>query len=149
MEAISTEKQASTLYEIGFLLHLSSSSELIKDALTKAKADIVKEGPVRAITLAYPVEKQAKAEFGYIHFRLEDPQDTANISEALRFNNEVLRTLIVRLPEQSMVRSAKGRKNTLRTKSGESAEEKKEERVRNLDSLSNEALEEKLEELVQ
>lgn len=148
MEETTTESK-NVLYEIGFLLKLSTTAEPITKALSASGAELVKEAPLKSISLAYPIKKQEKAEFGYIHFRLSRPEALQEISEALRFEKDVLRSLVVSLPEKKMKEALRPKRAHSARAKAETPEAPKEEGIQNLDSLSNEALEEKLEELVQ
>lgn len=124
------EKEIKTnTYEISFLVNAAEDSEVIKKHLAAGRAEILNEGPVSSIRLAYPIKKQETAFFGYIHFKM-DAKEIASLNYALGLDPKVLRFLIVTpIPQKPKPR-------TDAVKPPRKAASAKD--------LSNEALEEKL-----
>jgi len=125
------------LYELAFLLKDSSSEKVVLDLLAQHKAVVTNQSQVNSIKLAYPIKKQVSAYFGYINFEA-DPADMKSLSETLKLNPEVLRFLVIAmLPiKKSDGEKSEGRKST------------KPEIANTKSVLSNEDLEEKLEEIL-
>jgi ribosomal protein S6 len=122
-------------YEVGFLLKDPISEKTVLDLLSQHKATVINKSPAKPIKLAYPIKKHVSAYFEYINFEA-DPSEVKSFSDSLKHNNEILRYLVV-------------------TVSGKKAEEKTEikksaklETSSSNSMLSNEALEEKLEEIL-
>ncbi|MCL5017340.1 MAG: 30S ribosomal protein S6 [Patescibacteria group bacterium] len=124
-------------YEISFLLKDPASDKSILDLLAKHNASEIKQSSVNPIKLAYPIKKHVSAYFGYINF-VADPADIKEMSDSLRLNGEVIRFLVV---------TAAAVDNK---KSEERTEQRKAVRAESSSSkaLTNEALEEKLEEIL-
>ena len=123
------------LYELSFLLKDPASEKVVLDLLGQHKAAIMNQSQVNSIKLAYPIKKHLSAYFGFINFEA-DPADMKNLSEALRFNAEVLRFLII---ATISIKKSEGDRSEGRKTKSEAVSGK---------LLSNEALEEKLEEIL-
>lgn len=123
------DKKVNT-YEISFLTNLPEDAELVKKHLAKQKVEIVTEGPVSQIKLAYPVKKQTSAYFGYIHFKAE-AGTIAGLNYDLGLDKNVLRFLIITPPAEKPKPRLESPRPTTKKASG-------------ANDLSNEALEAKL-----
>ncbi|PIR87357.1 MAG: hypothetical protein COU11_00825 [Candidatus Harrisonbacteria bacterium CG10_big_fil_rev_8_21_14_0_10_49_15] len=138
-------------YEYAFLLKIGTDVADLKAILTKHGAQIVSEGPIVDLQLAYPIAKQGTAQFGYFGITLdqasgEDPmQDPLqDIARETELSENVLRTLVVKPPKAPKQKERKA-ESKLRRK------DEKEEmipKVDRMDNLSNEKLEETLEEIL-
>jgi len=126
------------IYEIAFLLKDPASEKVILDLLSENKAVISNQSPINSIKLAYPIKKHTSAYFGYINFEA-DPTNIKSVSETLNLNPEVLRFLIITSPVISK-----------KSESDKYSEAKKSSKLEsgNGTVLTNEALEEKLEEIL-
>ena len=138
-------KEKSITYELAYLLRLGETETSIEASLQDAGAAITLKGPVNQIQLAYPIKKQASALFGFFQFQLPAGEAVKTISKALQLKDGVLRFLFVKLPKQKPA--------PLERKSPAAAPvpEKKTPiipAVTSIDSLSNEKLEETLEEIL-
>lgn len=127
------EKDTQKEYEISFLLTSSEAEKSIDEVLTKNLAEVFNRKPVVEIPLAYPIKKHSTAYFGFYHFR-SNPGNVEKIDAALRLTKDVLRFLVVTPPAQSAAPQATSRPTIIRKQSEV--------------ALSNEALEEKLEEIL-
>jgi hypothetical protein len=59
-----------TVYELAYVLKVGESDAALKAVLAKNGATVIKEQPLSQIQLAYPIEKQGIALFGYQHLTL-------------------------------------------------------------------------------
>ena len=124
------EDQKINNYEISFLLNASEDVGAIKSLLSDLKAEIITEGPVLEIQLAYPILKKVSAYFGYIHFKLPT-LSIQKINDTLGLNKNIVRFLIITpIPAKPIPRRMETSSRPV--KKGAS------------NDLSNEALEEKL-----
>ncbi|TSC95980.1 MAG: 30S ribosomal protein S6 [Parcubacteria group bacterium Athens0714_26] len=124
------------LYEIAFILMDPSESVAIINLLSQYKATIVHKAEPVDIRLSYPIKKHSAAYFGYIQFKV-NAEDIIKIKESLKLNQSILRFLIINLlskKEQPERRIES--KNSFRP----------ENPVQTV--LTNEALEERLEEIL-
>lgn len=129
-------------YEIAFLTRDEGGSGEIAKSLERAGAEITFPGPVEKINLTYAIRKETSACFGYLHFRLA-PECLTALDRDLLMNPVVLRFLIVSPPfvkaKPKMAPKAKAR----------ALPHQPIERNREPLPLSNEALERKIEEILQ
>ncbi len=132
-------------YEIGFLVPSEESAPELVAMLKRYEADITNEGTLKRIRLAYPIKKETSAVFGYFHFKAE-PEKAKALEQDLRTNSMVIRSIIVRLPKPSKKGSGSGEGKSARP-SATAARPATEQKV--APSLSNEALEKKIEEILQ
>jgi len=139
-------------YEIGYLAKEEEGKKETEQLLNSYKADILNEGKISKITLAYPIKKEKSAYFGFMWFAVE-PEMIKEIKEKLKLNNKILRSLIITPPIQprdkktvirpkEMIRPLKPKTRVLEDVQVRS---KKEERPEIID---NELLEKKLEEIL-
>lgn len=133
-------------YEIGFIAREKKGAENVLSILKTNGAEILLEGPVERIPLAYAIKKELFAEFGFIHFRVV-PASIRPIREALTLDPLVLRSLIITPPFQKARPRFESRKPALTARPPE-PETRREHEVAPL-PLSNEALEKKIEEILQ
>lgn len=127
-----------TIYELGYLLKNDLENKAVLEELSKVSAEIVHSSDAKSLKLAYEIEKQESAQFGYIHFKLPDATKISELTDALNMQSDVLRFIIIKLP----VIKAPSKKKADKEK------EKLEKSPEQFGELSNEKLEEKLEEFV-
>lgn len=126
-------------YEISYLLKTEEAAKNVLEFLKSQGADITVEGPVNKITLAYKIKNETSAYFGYAHFTAS-PAIIKPVSDALKMKPEILRTLIITPPfVKNRERRVMGRPRPQRPVS---LAEKPSA------PLSNEALEKKIEEIL-
>ncbi len=130
-------------YEIGFLATEETGAQAVLKALNQHKAEILLEGPVEKIALAYPINRQTSAYFGYIHFRTS-PSEMPGLRKDLDIQSLVLRSLIITPP---FVKPKPRWETKARMKPTTSAAVTP-ELAPSTAPLSNEALEKKIEEIL-
>jgi len=134
-------------YEIGFVLKTENAPYIMQSLISRGFV-ILTENPLEKIQLAYPINKESYAYFGYSHFE-GDPAAIKSLKEDFRLNPEVLRYLIITPPfvkkpawrKPASARTSEETRFTLPAQAGPSAG--KAESI-----LTNEALEKKIKELV-
>lgn len=135
------ESQDTKEYEISFLIKEEKDVEEILRAIGRLGAEIVFQGPVEKISLLYPIKKETSAYFGYCHFSLI-PEKLASLSQELRANQIIIRFLIVSPP---FVKVKARSSPKIKSRGPQPIVERKKEPS----PLSNEALEKKIEEILQ
>jgi len=127
-------------YEISFLVREEEDVQVVIKHLSAISADIVNEGPITRIRLAYPIEKENEAYFGFIHFTA-DPALCSRLTNELEIDPKVIRSLIVTPPfERQAARRRDGR-------DGRRERRDEKEPLVTQNEVSNAMLEEKLEEI--
>ena len=129
-------------YEIGFIAKDETGVQKISEVLKRFGADVFFAGPVAKIALAYKINKEPQGFFGFFHFSIE-PQRIKEIDHELKVDSSVLRVLIIHPPFLKQKKESRGRM-TYAPKPEVSLESKP-----TSGHLSNEALEKKLEEILQ
>ncbi|MBI3046309.1 MAG: 30S ribosomal protein S6 [Candidatus Harrisonbacteria bacterium] len=131
-------------YEIAILAKMPEVSA-VTDILNQYRAEIFYQSPVTEVRLAYPIKKQRQAYFGFFQFRAE-PEAVEKIQQALKLNSSILRFLAVSSP---IKKSEKLQRPAAEIKYSRSKPEPAAaESVPLGGILTNEALEEKLEEIL-
>lgn len=124
-------------YELSYLISDAAEAERISEVLTAHGSDISVKGQAVNVRLAYPIKKQLSAWFGFVYFRAL-PEVAEKISEALKVQPSVLRFLLTASPKETL--SYEARKPRV--------PEPKPEAAVIQPALTNEALEQKLEEIL-
>lgn len=120
--------------EAGF----SAASTLIK----QHQFEILFESSIKKISLAYEIEKESEAFFGYFHIS-GNPENIKALNHDLKTSKKVLRFLILTPPfvkSKAIPTSPTKPKNRVASKSEKVSPDK---------TLTNEALEKKIEEILQ
>ena len=125
------EKETKKDYEIAFILSKAEAAKSLADVLVAQGAEITYQSPVKETALAYPVKKYSSAQFGFNHFQA-DGEAIAKIKAALTLTQDVLRFIIITPP----------------VKMASATSQQKPERKATAPIVSNEALSEKLEEIL-
>src|SRR3989344_445762 len=133
-------------YEIGFLASDEGGAQAVLEALKRRGAEILLEGPVEKITLAYAVKHQTSAYFGYMHFRVA-PDAVRVISDDAKGHTTILRSLVVTPPLMKPKPRWDGSKLRQRAPIG-AAPQQAPEAPKGPMPLSNEALEKQIEEIL-
>ncbi len=134
-------------YEVSFLVRNEDGVASIIKHLTLSGAEILNEGELKEIELAYPIEKDKIAYFGFLHCNI--PQESMDgIHNGLKLDSNVIRMLIISAPtnkeKQDKFMRAKNVARTSRiTGDREFTQRPKKDTV-----ISNDLLEEKLEEIL-
>jgi len=144
------EKQENNkmLYELAYLLPIGKDDADLKVILAKYGFSIVRAAGAKEIKLAYTIEKQDVANFGYYVLELDKEAEgyaeaIDKATQALNLEKDVLRFLFMKYEE---VKKREPMSDSDKAKRG-----KKEEimpAVDRMDSISNEKLEETLEEIL-
>jgi ribosomal protein S6 len=121
-------------YEISYLLNPNEGTDLMSNLLKDMGLEIINDGGVTEIRLAYPIKKETRANFGYLHFGAE-PEVVNKLRDSLQLNVNVLRFLIVTPPFVKI--QSRREEGNYRVKPAEEARPE----------ISNSSLEEKLEEI--
>ncbi|MFH1347021.1 MAG: 30S ribosomal protein S6 [Spirochaetota bacterium] len=142
-------------YEIGFLLKSEDDRKIIFGAIERAGFNLLNEGQISNIKLAYPIKKQNFAQFGYAFFSAEPgkveefKKDLSMLPGVLRLT--VFTNSVVKIKEDE----AHAEKAYFENKKPAEAQETqpiKERRPaaksQRIETLSNEDLEKKLEEIL-
>lgn len=142
-------------YEIGFLLKSEDKRPEIKKILEGRKAEITEEGAVTGIKLAYPIKKENFAYFGYVRF-LAEPSAVKEIDEEIKQNPALLRHLIVIYPAKKISKIRKERRSFAAKESSikklsdaQTGAAPVFKKPRKTETLTNEDLEKKLEEILE
>lgn len=130
-------------YEISFLLRQEQNIEILMAALKRVGAEIINEGRISEIKLAYPIKKVKSALFGYLIF--EAPLSCLkNLRSALNLDKNVLRFLIVAPPLAKFTNQPFRKESEVDTK--EKIINREQPGLNN--QVSNEELNKKLEEML-
>lgn len=127
-------------YEISFILKSDNTAPITR-ILNGCGLSVVREEPLVKIKLSYPIKKETQAYFGYVIFSGR-PETISEASKDLRLDSEVLRFLIVS-PPAGKISGPSLRPEIPRRSPGRKVSH---DRGR---IVSNEALEKKLEEILQ
>ncbi|MBI2036915.1 MAG: 30S ribosomal protein S6 [Candidatus Liptonbacteria bacterium] len=154
------EENVKKEYELAFLTRGEEHVLGVIAMLKKGGAEITSQGTLVRQRLAYPIKKETQAVLGSLNFRL-DPEAIAGLDHELRFDPHVLRFLMVTPPiakpqgimyERRMAPASKPEGLSAGRQDGQArprpAEPKKAEPAPAA-ALSNEALEKRLEEILQ
>lgn len=128
-------------YEIAFLVKNQNGGSVMENLLRQHGAEVSLKGPLAETRLAFPIKKFSQAHFGYFHF-IADAGSVEKIVHDSNLNTEILRTLIVtppigKLPSGRPARSEKSAKKSETAAPAATG-----------GMLTNEALEERLEEIL-
>ncbi len=144
-------------YEISFLSVGESGGDEISRLLESSGAIISVSSAANRIKLAYPIEKEVFAYFGYVIFSV-DPENIKKIKEGIKFMKGILRTMIIVNPIVALRSEAPSEgvaqpEASAETEKGETSSSVSEEvsrpkKTRPVSDLSNEELEKKLEEIL-
>lgn len=128
-------------YEIAYLAKSQNGQAVMENVLNQHGCNVTLRGPLAETHLAYPIKKLNQAYFGYFHF-LAMPDQIEKMNFDAKINPEILRVLTVVLSgkKEQPVRSERPEKSAKKTESPVPAT------VGGI--MTNEALEEKLEEIL-
>lgn len=125
-------------YEVAFLVKSPNEEGVIADLINQHKGNILHKSPLKETKLAYPIKKHSSVYFGYVQFELL-PADLEKLSQSLKLNSAILRYLTVIVPAV---------KNSLERKFVDKEKKEAPSIAVSRPILTNEALEEKLEEIL-
>ena len=133
-------------YEISYLVKEEDSSG-IQSILEKNQAVVEDESSLQKTQTAYAIKKQPLSYMGSLRFQAE-PESLPQIETALKLDNNLLRHLIIKVTKKQK----KGRGVSAPSASREKPELRRAEptvRPEREEILTNEALEKKIEEIMQ
>lgn len=128
-------------YEIAFLISSEEDLPVLMKYLSSYQAEILGEGPITRIRLAYTIKKHDEAYFSFLQFKLP-PESVIKLADALKLDPKIIRFIIV-----SVIPKKKRIGEPRRVESRPRLEEKPVEEAPEVE-ISNEALEKKLEEIL-
>ncbi len=135
-------------YEISFVVANQEAGDDIKTILNQYGGEVFYSSPVAEIRLAYPIKKTSHAYFGFLHFR-SSPEVVEKVTQSLKLKPAVLRTLLVTPPISKGGKPQRSpRKEMKDQKIGAGADLATVAPSKSGGVLTNEALEEKLEEIL-
>ncbi|MEK7553158.1 MAG: 30S ribosomal protein S6 [Patescibacteria group bacterium] len=135
-------------YEIGFLAKEEGFKEKLIKLVEDFGGEVIDNGGMSRIKLAYPIKKETSAFFGYFYFSCQ-AEMIKKISENLKLNSEILRHIIISTPViQQAIQSAPKRPPRRVFSSEIPAAIAMPRKPKPQPVLSNEALEKKLEEIL-
>ncbi len=141
-------------YELGVLVANEDDVAPVMTALRGHNGEVSVEPRAKRLTLAYEIKKHKEAVFAYCTFKAV-PTDVKNLEQDLRTKNDIIRFLIVKTPKPDLAAerrtftpaesATQRRTRTMRPGVAPSADAKPAAPK----PLSNEALEKKIEEILQ
>ncbi len=141
-----TNKTEKKEYEIAFFVKNKGGESAIETLLKQHESDVVFRGPVVETHLAYPIRKIHQGQFGYMHFAAMPDQIEKIVHEA-NLNQEILRVLVTTPPVgKGTASNRKNRKERTGRAAKKPADAVSPAIIGGI--LTNEALEEKLEEIL-
>jgi ribosomal protein S6 len=130
-------------YELAFLVKEEEDSREVLKLISQHKMGIRSDGPIKKIDLAYPIKHHRQAFFGY--FRIfGEPAGAKLLEQDLRSNKVIIRFLLIALSSQKAVVEEMAKRSTPKMAAKRFIGAKEKQPV-----LSNEALEKKIEEMLQ
>ncbi|MDE2001574.1 MAG: 30S ribosomal protein S6 [Patescibacteria group bacterium] len=131
-------------YEISFVVKTQDGASAVEGLLGQHRMNVLFKSPVTETRLAYPIKKHATAFFGYMH-AAGLPEEVSGLVHDANLNPEILRILVVTPPvgKEMPVRSLRGEKSAKKAVPESAAAP-----VQPAGALTNEALSEKLEEIL-
>src|SRR5688572_16698047 len=95
-------------YELAFHINpnmdearVAQISNELQEQLTKNGAMVTFAKEPERQRLSYEIAHNATSFFGYVQFNIENPEGLAGVEEYIKLNNDILRSLIVRLPSDA------------------------------------------------
>jgi len=141
-EIVKDKKQ----YEIAVLLTAEDSVNAVTRLFGQHQIEVREAGQLKKVALSYPVKKATQAFFGYFYVSAA-PSSATSLEKDFRNQAGVLRSLILNIPKQKPdMGDGRDRKPFMRrpAPSSSAAPEMKPRKP-----LSNEAIEKKIEEILQ
>ncbi len=134
-------------YELSFLVKNENDAREVLKLLAQHEIEVRGEGPLRNINLAYPVRHVLQAYFGFVNLAAF-PASIKSLERDLSANAAVLRALVVKLPKGKTATAMAGEyKKPIRPVM--QRRPPRTEMPQQPKSLSNEAIEKKIEEILQ
>ena len=101
-------------YELAFHLNpnleetkVQETKQALEKSITGRNGNVLFYKEPEKIHLSYPIDKNDYAFFGYIQFTVENPEEVLKeLNDELKLNNDILRSLIVKVPSAGQRREA-------------------------------------------
>ncbi len=136
-------------YEVSFLSESEDKVSDVRRLIGQYGIDVVQEFPEKKINLSYPINKVTQALFVALKV-LSEPDKIKLLEKDLNSSKSVLRSLIITTPKTRVVRGDTAQKPvTPARRTGVPTREPREPREPRVKPLSNEAIEKKIEEILQ
>jgi ribosomal protein S6 len=130
-------------YELAFLLKNRDTESAVETLVKQHGGNIIFKSPVSETRLAYPIKKLQQAYFGYVYF-MAMPNEVEKIMHDANLNQALLRVLVITPP---VGKGPASLRNARVERTGKKAEEVVAPAAVG-GILTNEALEEKLSEIL-
>lgn len=131
-------------YELAFLMKDRNTEGVVEALVKQHGGDVVFKGPVAETHLAYPIRKMNQAYFGFMYF-MAMPSQVEKMMHDANLNQAILRTLVLTPPIGKGSASLRANKSE---RTGKKAPEVVSAPATVGGILTNEALEEKLSEIL-
>lgn len=122
-------------YELSYLVGEAAEAERVLEIISSHEGEVAVKGQPTNIRLAYPIKKQLSAWFGFVYFSAL-PEAAGKIGAALKTRPSVIRSILISSPAKTQMRET--RKQRVPEPKPEASQP----------ALTNEALEQKLEEIL-
>lgn len=132
--------EESKMYEIGYLLISPEAEREILGILNQHNCEIINQEELAEIRLAYNIKKQPSALFGFVQFKTL-PENVIKIKGILSSNAKILRFIFIKLPPKTMIPEPRIEKPEPKVSEPKVS-------IPKPAVLTNEALEERLEEIL-
>lgn len=144
---MTNEEKDKKEYELAVLLLREEDLSGVLSLLTEHHAEITSEARAKRLAFAYEINKHKEGVFATITFKAFG-DEVKELEHALGLRAEVLRSLVVKTPKTSSRPAAVGTSSLAGDRAPRAASASSEQRSSTPKSLSNEALEKKLEEIL-
>jgi ribosomal protein S6 len=131
-------------YEMSFLLKEEGTLPVVLKFVKDLGGEIEFEGPTQKIVLTYPIQKETSAYFGYVHFSM-DPAEIAHLVHEMETKPGILRHLIITPPFKKSEARPRPEMPAARTPRIMAP---RMEAAKSVETLTNEDLEKKIEEIL-
>jgi ribosomal protein S6 len=126
-------------YELSYLAKTEEAAKGVAEVLKSQGAEVTTDSPASKINLTYKIKGESSAYFGCLHFSAA-PADVKPIEDVFRLKSDILRILVITPPFlKNKPRMVAPRPRTAKPSIVE---------ARPSEPLSNEALEKKIEEIL-
>jgi ribosomal protein S6 len=139
-------------YELGFHINpnmeearVAAISNELKEKLVQGQATITFAREPERTRLSYEIKHIGQSYFGYIQFNMENGEGLAPVQEYIQLNNDIMRSLITRLPSDS--EKAKTMEQAMKAR--ERIEKKAKAANPKAAPVQNEKLEKELEDIIE
>jgi len=133
-------------YELAFLVKEEAAIDDLKRIVRQSEVEIQLESPLKKVNLAYKIKNIGEAYFGFLRL-VSEPASMHSLARDLRTNPAIVRFLVVSLPKEEMagIQSPMRRERPIARRMPIPKEVVRQQAK----PLSNEALERKIEEILQ